>query len=116
MLMDCDIFDIEYSMMNGIPVNEGTLALETIHAVGPCGYFLTQKHTRKHMPELWLPEYMNHRSYEVWLEKSDNAPDWALIKARHLHESHQPLQLDTEFSRDFARIIAAVENSANGLI
>jgi trimethylamine--corrinoid protein Co-methyltransferase len=109
MMMDCEIFDIVYSMMKGIPVNEETLALEAIHNVGPHGHFLAQKHTRKHMRELWMPKFMDRRPYEVWLEKGDNGPDWALEKARQIHESHQPEALDPKISREFASIIAAVE-------
>jgi trimethylamine--corrinoid protein Co-methyltransferase len=109
MLMDCEIYDIVNSMMKGIPVTEETLALDTIHAVGPHGHFLAQKHTRKHMRELWDPKYMDRRPYEMWLEKGDNAPDWALEKAHQLHESHQPELLDPQIGREFARIIAAVE-------
>jgi trimethylamine--corrinoid protein Co-methyltransferase len=109
MLMDCEIFDIVYSMMKGIPVNDETLALDTIHAVGPHGHFLAQKHTRNHMRELWVPKYMDRRPYEVWLEKGDDAPDWALEKARRIQDSHQPEPLDPEISREFRRIIAAVE-------
>jgi trimethylamine--corrinoid protein Co-methyltransferase len=109
MLMDCEIFDIVYSMMKGILVNEETLALEAIHAVGPHGQFLAQKHTRKHMRELWTPKFTDRRPYEIRLEKGDNAPDWALEKGRQLHESHRPEPLDPEINREFPRIIAAVE-------
>jgi trimethylamine---corrinoid protein Co-methyltransferase len=110
MLMDCEIFDIVYSMMKGIPVNKETLALDTIHAVGPHGHFLAQKHTRNHMRELWVPKYMDRRPYEVWLEKGDNAPDWALEKARQIQDTHQPEPLNPDISHEFARIIAKVEN------
>ncbi len=109
MLMDCEIFDIVYSMMKGIAVNEETLALDAIDAVGPHGHFLAQKHTLKHMRELWMPKYMDRRPYEVWLEKGDNASDWALEKARQLYDSHQPEPLDPKIGQEFTRIIAAVE-------
>ena len=36
---------------------EKTLALDTIAAVGAGGNFLTQKHTRQHMHDLFLPEF-----------------------------------------------------------
>ncbi len=32
-----------------LEVNPETLALDSIHAVGPGGHFLAQKHTRLHM-------------------------------------------------------------------
>ncbi|MFC1879857.1 trimethylamine methyltransferase family protein [Chloroflexota bacterium] len=110
MLMDCEIFDIVFNMMKGIVVDDETLALETVHKVGPHGNFLAQKHTRKHMREIWNPKFMDRRSYEVWLEKGDNATDWARAKATQIHADHRPEPLDPKISQEFSRIIAAVEN------
>ena len=109
MLMDCEIYDIVYNMMKGIVVNDETLALETVHNVGPHGNFLAQKHTRKHMRELWDPKYLDRRPYEVWLEKGDNAPDWARAKATEIYTNHQSEPLDPKISQEFSRIIASVE-------
>jgi len=109
MLMDCEIYDIVYNMMKGIVVNDETLALETVHSVGPHGNFLAQKHTRKHMRELWNPKFMDRRPYEVWLEKGDNAPDWARVKAAEIYANHQPELLDPRISQEFSRIITSVE-------
>jgi trimethylamine--corrinoid protein Co-methyltransferase len=109
MLMDCEIFDIVYRMMKGILVDDETLALEAIHNVGPHGNFLSQKHTRKHMRELWNPKYMDRRTYEVWLEKGDNAPDWARADALKIYDTHQPEPLDPKLSQEFNRIISSVE-------
>jgi trimethylamine--corrinoid protein Co-methyltransferase len=109
MLMDCEIYDIVYNMMKGIVVDDETLALETVHNVGPHGNFLAQKHTRKHMRELWNPKYLDRRPYEVWLEKGDNAPDWARAKATEIYTNHQPEPLDPKISQEFSRIIASVE-------
>ena len=109
MLMDCEIYDIVYNMMKGIVVDDETLALETVHNVGPHGNFLAQKHTRKHMRELWTPKYLDRRPYEVWLEKGDNAPDWARAKATEIYTNHQPEPLDPKISQEFSRIIASVE-------
>ena len=109
MLMDCEIFDIIHSMMKGIEVNDETLALDVIHNVGPHGNFLSQKHTLKHMRDLWVPKFIDRRPYEIWQEKGDNAPDWALAKAREIHKTHQPEPLDPQISREFSKIIASVE-------
>jgi len=109
MLMDCEIYDIVYNMMKGIVVDDENLALEAIHNVGPHGNFLTQKHTRKHMRELWSPKFMDRRPYEVWLDKGDNASDWARAKATEIYASHQVEPLDPIISREFDHIIALVE-------
>ena len=96
-------------MMKGIVVDAETLALEAIDNVGPHGHFLAQKHTRKHMRELWMPKFMDRRPYEVWLENGDNADDWARDKAIEIHKNHQPEALDPKISQEFSRIIASVE-------
>lgn len=109
MLMDCEIYDMIYTMMKGIPVNAETLALDAIHSVGPGGNYLTQKHTLNHMRERWIPKFMDRRSYENWRENQDNAPDWARAKALELYHTHQPEPLDPGISQEFDRIISALE-------
>jgi trimethylamine--corrinoid protein Co-methyltransferase len=109
MLMDCEIYDIIYKMMKGIPVNDDSLALDTIKAVGPGGNFLTQKHTRQHMRDLFVPQFMDRRPYNVWEEKRDGAVDWALEKARILLATHHPETMDAQLSAEVQRIISYEE-------
>jgi trimethylamine--corrinoid protein Co-methyltransferase len=110
MLMDCEIYEIVRRTLAGITVNDETLALDTIKAVGPGGNFLSQKHTRAHMREIFVPEYLDRRPYNVWEEKKDGPRDWAREKARKLVETHQPDPLDPAIVREFERIIAAEED------
>ncbi len=109
MMMDCEIFDIIVRVLNGIDVNPETLALDTIHAVGPHGNFLTQKHTRKNMRQIWVPKYMDRRPYEVWQAQGDGPRDWAKARALELYRNHQPDPLDESLSRELERIIRSVE-------
>ena len=109
MMMDCEIFSIVQKMMQGIVVNDETLALETIANVGPGGHYLAQKHTRKHMRELFMPEFMDRRPYSQWEEKKDDARDWAVNKARKILKEHQPEPLDPKISEEMAKIIQSVE-------
>jgi trimethylamine--corrinoid protein Co-methyltransferase len=111
MLMDCEIYRIIRQMMRGIVVDDENLALEAIRAVGPGGNFLTQKHTRRHMRELFVPEFMDRRPYNEWQEKRDGAVDWATAKARQILETHQPDPLDPKLSAEMQRIIDAIERS-----
>ncbi len=109
MMLDCEIFSIIHKTLQGIVVDDETLALETIAAVGPGGNFLSQKHTLKHMRELFLPQFMDRRPYTDWETKKDNAPDWALAKARKVLSAHQPDPLDLAVSAEMAKIIATLE-------
>ncbi len=110
MLMDCEIYSIVHKMMQGIQVDDESLALDAIRNVGPGGNFLTQKHTLKHMRDLFVPQFMDRRTYNAWEEKGDNARDWALAKARDILVSHRPDSLDPGLSSELQRIIASVES------
>ncbi len=109
MLMDCEIFDIIRQMMQGIVVDEESLALDVIAAVGPGGNFLKQKHTKKNMRQLWLPKYMDRRPYEVWEQEQGGARDWARAEAQRILATHQPEPLEPKLATELRRIIAAVE-------
>ena len=109
MLMDCEIFRIVQKTLEGIPIDDEALALEAIHAVGPGGNFLTQKHTRRHMRELFVPQYMDRRPYNVWEEKQDGPQDWARERARNILATHRPEPLDPAISQELGRVIASVE-------
>jgi len=111
MMMDCEMFSIIHKMMQGIQVNEETLALETVAKVGPGGHYLAQKHTRQHSRELFRPEFMDRRPYSEWEIKKDDARDWALAKARRILQEHQPDPLDPKLSTEMARIIESVEKN-----
>lgn len=105
MMLDCEIFSIIHKVMQGITVNEETLALDTIADVGPGGNFLTQKHTRNHMRDVFLSKYMDRRPYNEWESKKDDARDWGLEKARALLSTHKPEPLADKLSSELANII-----------
>jgi len=109
MMMDCEIFSIIEKTLRGIVVDDETLALEAIANVGPGGNFLTQKHTRKHMREIFLPQFMDRRPYTEWEARKDDARDWALAKARQTLATHQPDPLDPAVAAEMAKIIASLE-------
>ena len=110
MMMDCEIFSIIHKTMQGIIVDDETLALDTIAAVGPGGNFLSQKHTLQHMRDLFLPQFMDRRTYNEWEAKKDDARDWALDKVRKILVTHQPESLDEKISVEMDKIIASLES------
>jgi trimethylamine--corrinoid protein Co-methyltransferase len=65
MLMDCEIFSIIHKVMQGIVVDDETLALDVIRSVGPGGNFRQPKTYLKHMREIFIPQYMDRRPYNV---------------------------------------------------
>jgi trimethylamine--corrinoid protein Co-methyltransferase len=105
MIMDCEIFGIIRKMMEGIPVNDETLALEAIRETGPGGDFLTNDHTLRNMRGLWLGKLLDRRPYSVWESKKDGARDWARDRAKAILASHHPVPLDPKLEAEMRKII-----------
>lgn len=110
MIMDCEIFDIIGKMMEGIRVDDETLALDAIRDVGPGGHFLTHNHTLEHMRDLWVSTLMDRRPYDEWEQKKDNARDWARERAKNILEIHEPDPLDVKLQDELQKIIKSIEN------
>jgi len=110
LLMDCEIYDVIQATTQGIEVNDETLALEAIKAVGVRGHYLDQKHTLKHMRERWVPSLVDRRSYSAW-EKDGRrgAREWAHEKARWILANHHPQPLEPKLREELAKIIATIE-------
>jgi trimethylamine--corrinoid protein Co-methyltransferase len=106
MLLDCEVWQIVRRMMAGIVVDEETLALDTIRAVGPGGHFLTQRHTRRHLADLYVPTYLDRRPYELWEVRQDGPRDWAHERALQLLATHCPAPLDPRLAGELDRIAA----------
>jgi trimethylamine:corrinoid methyltransferase-like protein len=109
MIMDGEIFGIVVKMMEGIAVNEETLAFDAIKEVGPGGTFLTHGHTRRHLRELWMNSLLDRRPVSVWEEKRDNASDWARARALSILDAHRPDPLDPALDRELRRIIESIK-------
>ncbi len=110
--MDYEIFDIVCKMTEGIPIDEETLTLDTIREVGLGRTFLTQKHTKEHMRELWLSTLMDRRPYSEWKEKRDEAKDWAPHKAKKILGTHKPEPLESRLIEELNKIIKSIEKKS----
>jgi trimethylamine--corrinoid protein Co-methyltransferase len=108
-LMDCEIWDLLHATFQGIVMDDENLALDAIRQVGPGGNFLGNKHTLKHMRELWQPSLMDRRPYSTWELKRDGARDFARQKARNILNEDKPEALDPQLQLEFGRIIAEAE-------
>lgn len=51
----------------GTVVNDDTMGLEAIAAVGPAGHYLAEEHTMKHFrTEIWSPTVFNRMMWQTW--------------------------------------------------
>jgi trimethylamine--corrinoid protein Co-methyltransferase len=56
------------AFMQGLEINEETLALDLIHQHALSGDFLGTQHTLRHVRESWMPRLVDRQNYDRWLE------------------------------------------------
>ena len=62
-----EIIDMVKRILQGIPVNDDTLALNVIDDIGPAGHFLEHDHTfDRFKSEIWRPKLFNRQNWEDW--------------------------------------------------
>jgi len=111
LLIDAEIVRMFKRAEKGITVNEDTLALDVITAVGPAGNFLTQRHTLKHMRnEISTARLIDRKSYSAWeKEGSMDIVQRANREARRILAEHRPEPLAPEIISKIDAIIAEAE-------
>jgi trimethylamine--corrinoid protein Co-methyltransferase len=78
-------------LLNGIPVNDDTLAVDVIREVGIGKDFLSHDHTFKHMRSQSQPVLIDRNMREDWeASGSTDIYQRAQDKARHILETHKP--------------------------
>ena len=60
-IFDDEIYHSHRVLAEGLDASSEGLALDVIAKVGPGGHFLSQKHTRKHLREIWIPHLTQPR-------------------------------------------------------
>jgi trimethylamine--corrinoid protein Co-methyltransferase len=69
-VIDNEIIGMVLRVMEGITVNDDTLAVDVIASVGPQGQYLGQRHTLKHMrQEHFIPTLADRSRREEWMEQ-----------------------------------------------
>jgi trimethylamine--corrinoid protein Co-methyltransferase len=67
MVASNEIIDMVKRIMRGIPVNDGTKALNVMDETGPGGHFLDHDHTyQRFKHEIWRPQLLDRQVFENW--------------------------------------------------
>jgi len=96
--------------IGGFVVDDESLAVDVIKAVGPGRDFLTQQHTLKHLRTHSQPEFIDRSRREKW--KAAGATDSyrrALEKTRDILQNHTPEPLPENVLADIQAIIEETE-------
>jgi len=110
-VIDNEIIGMAMRALQGIEVNENTLALKVIDKVGPGGNFLAERHTISHMrSEFFFPMVSDRSSREKWLsEGGKDARERAREIAKNILTTHKPLPIPSEVDK-------RIKSSIKGLI
>ncbi len=110
LVMDDEIIGHVRRVVEGIKVDEETLAIDVIKEVGPGAQFLTHTHTFEHFrKETWMPSLINRQRYDHWLE--DGSPTLRQrvnARVREIIDDHEPEKLAPDVQ---ARIRSIVEQA-----
>jgi trimethylamine--corrinoid protein Co-methyltransferase len=112
-LLDCEVFELTSRWVEGFPIDDEHIALETIEQVGPGGHFLDADHTLEHMREFWRSKYMNTATWSEWEQRGRPEPvDAATAEAKRILAEHEPLALAEGVERELAAVVRSYERQA----
>jgi trimethylamine--corrinoid protein Co-methyltransferase len=110
LVLDCEFIRMIKFTLNGISVNEETIALDALKEVGSQGDFLGHPHTFQNMTRQSRSELIDRRNRGKW--EKDGATDSyarASQKARYILEHHQPDPLPGHVIRQLRNIVRETE-------
>jgi trimethylamine--corrinoid protein Co-methyltransferase len=107
-IIDDDLVGMIGRFLEGIEVNDETLALDLINAVGPIpGEYLSKEHTRKWWrKEQFIPQVADTWTYPEWLKRGKKScVDYAKERLEKILATHKPTPLTTDQEKDIERIL-----------
>ena len=107
LIMDSEIFSWNAGIAAGIVVDDETLALDAIKQVDIGGNFLSQRHTRRHMKDVWRPRLLDRSMWDAWVASGrEGSYEKATELVDKLLTEHEVSPLGDEVNGTLARIVA----------
>jgi len=69
MVLTNEIISMTRRFVEGVRIDDESLAVDVIHDVGPGGQFMSHNHTMAHWRELWLPQIFDRQRLTPWEEQ-----------------------------------------------
>jgi len=109
MVVDDEILGMVKRILRGIEVSDETIARDLIVKMGFNGNYLFDKHTTRHVRELWQAGLGETGTYEAW--KAAGAKSTVEKAQETVREilAAEPIGFPDDLGREFDRIIAAAE-------
>jgi trimethylamine--corrinoid protein Co-methyltransferase len=111
LVMDNEFAKMIKLVVQGIPVNDETLAVDVIRQVGVGKDFLSHDHTYKHMRSQSQPELIDRRMREDWeAAGKKDLHERAVETACHILETHKPESLSENVQAELRSIVEEAES------
>ncbi len=107
-VLDDDIAGMVGRFLEGVLVNEETLAIDLIKAVGPIpGMYLDKAHTRQWwQKEQFIPKAADRLTYPEWMEcGKKSALDYAKDRVEEILATHKPKPLTASQDEEIEKIL-----------
>jgi len=111
LVIDDEICRAVLKAVQGIEVNDETLAVDVISKVGPGEHYLAEKHTLNHFKDvLFFPELTDRNSYDAWKKAGGKSMiERARERAAEILADHWPTPLDEDVQKEISEIIGRAE-------
>jgi len=105
-----EIIGMIMKIIQGVQINEETLAVDVIKNVGPGGHYMSQKHTLNHVRELYTPTLFDKESEVTWTKAgSKDIRTQAQTKAQQYLREHTPTPLPRDIQQRLREIVKEAE-------
>jgi trimethylamine---corrinoid protein Co-methyltransferase len=110
LVLDNEIVDYALKFIEGLEVNEETMAVDIIEKVGPGGTFLGQKHTVENFRERWMTRLSDISSFEAWEQQgSRSIGEAAREKVKEILATHEVTPLPENVEEEIRHILKKAE-------
>lgn len=101
MVLANEVIGMNRRFVQGVRLDEESLALDLIHQVGPGGEFMSHDHTMAHFRELWSPEIFDRSQLDRWEQLGSKDLNARLREATIvLMDEHQAPPLPEEVGQE----------------
>jgi trimethylamine--corrinoid protein Co-methyltransferase len=107
-IFDDEIYHNHRILARGLNTTQDGIALEVIEEVGPGGHFLSQKHTRSHMRDIWIPN-LTHPRMDSGGSQNGDIRKRAKAKVDHILAEHEPQPLEEVVQHEIKNILMYAE-------
>ena len=111
LVMTDEIIGMVKRYIQGIEVNENTLALDLIEKVGPGGNFLADKHTADNFKkEFYMPKLIDRNNYSNWEKGGKKSLEVRVNeKVIEILENYKPEQINEKQMKEIGEYLKSIK-------